>query len=184
MPENEGDTRDGEGKTIDKPSQSWRDRLGTHSGALRRELATASRFAIVGLIGTLVHTCVAMSASLSGLLPTFLANILGFVIAFGVTFTGHHLWSFPGGHDKARRMRRYFVLSVAGFALNATILASWLAFTPWPRSLGLMIAILVVPGLSFIGSRLWAFAGHTLALPISAKLPDQGIKNCPEGPHD
>ena len=50
------------------------------------------------------------------------------------------------------------IVSVAGFALNSTILTLWLTFTSWPELYGLWLAILIVPAFSFVGARLWAFA--------------------------
>ncbi|WP_289035277.1 GtrA family protein [uncultured Roseibium sp.] len=127
----------------------------------KAEAGTAVRFAIVGGVATLTHSGVALLLLQSGLLPAFLANTGGFVIAFAVSFLGHHHWSFRtenSGAEAGRRMRRFFLLALAGFALNSSVLAGWLGLTSWPESLGILFSIAVVPALTFLGARLWAFS--------------------------
>ncbi|ADZ68892.1 GtrA family protein [Polymorphum gilvum] len=126
---------------------------------LRREALTAGRFVVVGLIATATHAGVALALLWLGVLPAFPANVIAFLVAFLVSFTGHHVWSFPGTGDAARRMRRFFLLALAGFLVNSGALAAWLEWTPWPDSLGILVAIAVVPAVTFLGARLWAFAG-------------------------
>lgn len=127
------------------------------------EATTAIRFAIVGGAATATHAMVALVLLEARLLPALLANLGGFLVAFAVSFVGHHYWSFASArHPGAatRRMRRFFILAVSGFALNSGVLASWIGFTSWPENIGLLISIAVVPVLTFLGARLWAFAGH------------------------
>lgn len=131
---------------------------------IRGEAHTAGRFAIVGLAATGTHAAVALCLLEFGLLSAFPANICGFLVAFVVSFTGHHLWSFSGSRDDGRtgqRMRRFFILAIAGFALNSGILAAWLDLTAWPDALGILVSIAIVPALTFLGARLWAFSTPT-----------------------
>lgn len=125
------------------------------------EAATAGRFAIVGILATLTHAGVAVTLLNTGVLPAFFANIAGFLVAFVVSFSGHHFWSFAASREAGqapRRMRRFFLLAITGFALNSGILATWLELTPWPDTLGILFAIAIVPALTFLGARFWAFA--------------------------
>lgn len=126
------------------------------------ELLAASRFGIVGLAATGVHAGLALALAMPDILPPLLANTVAFLTAFGVSFVGHHLWSFPQDPASERRWQgrlpRFFLIAAAGFAANSGVLASWLAFTNWPESAGILIAIFIVPVVTFLGSRLWAFA--------------------------
>lgn len=140
-------------------------RLMTETPSLKQqvksEARTAGRFAIVGLAATATHAAVALCLLKFGLLSAFPANICGFLVAFSVSFTGHHLWSFSslrGDGRTGQRMRRFFVLAIVGFALNSGILAAWLDFTAWPDALGILVSIAIVPALTFLGARLWAFS--------------------------
>ncbi|MTH99265.1 GtrA family protein [Roseibium sp. RKSG952] len=131
---------------------------------LKAEAGTAGRFAVVGAAATGVHASTAVALLEAGALEAFPANIAGFVLAFCVSFSGHHFWSF--GHmrnngDGARRMRRFLVLALTGFLLNSIVLAAWLELTPWPDVLGILLSIAIIPGLTFLGARLWAFANHS-----------------------
>ena len=128
---------------------------------IKSETATAGRFAIVGVGATMTHATVAAGLFQIGILSAFQANIAGFLAAFVVSFTGHYTWSF--GHMRqgggiGRSMRRFFVIAVSGFALNAFVLTLWLNLTPWPDLVGLLFSIAIVPALSFMGARLWAFS--------------------------
>lgn len=128
---------------------------------LLREVLTASRFGIVGLAATAVHAGVALALAVPAILPPLVANTVAFLTAFIVSFAGHHFWSFPQdpGTEKQWRARlpRFFLIALAGFAANSGALATWLALAPWPDSVGIVLSIGLVPIVTFLGSRLWAF---------------------------
>lgn len=134
---------------------------------LKTETAAVGKFAIIGGLATLTHAGVATGLLTSGALTAFPANICGFVVAFGVSFSGHYFWSFSHLRREGaalRSMARFLVIAVSGFLLNSTVLALWLGLTPWPDLVGLLFSIAIVPALSFLGARLWAFS-HTPAEP-------------------
>ncbi len=140
------------------PTEQTRQTIKTEAGA-------AGKFAVVGISATLTHAGVSGFLLETGLLPAMLANLVGFVVAFGVSFTGHYYWSFSHLRQHstaAKAMLRFFLIAVSGFALNSSVLALWLTFTPWPDLLGLMISIAIVPALTFVAARMWAFS-HTPA---------------------
>ncbi|WP_420339655.1 GtrA family protein [Roseibium sp.] len=135
--------------------------------SLKTEANAAGKFAIVGVAATLTHAGVAAFLLETGLLPPMLANVAGFIIAFGVSFAGHFYWSFSHmrlERTALRAMLRFFLIAAGGFAVNSGVLALWLNLTPWPDLLGLMVAIAVVPALTFVAARFWAFS-HTKASP-------------------
>jgi putative flippase GtrA len=123
---------------------------------LNTEALTAGRFAIVGSVATATHAAGALVMFYSGM-PAFPANAVGFILGFGVSFAGHHLWSFRGSTNLGRRIRRFFALALLGFLVNSSTLAAWLAFTPWPQAVGLIISNGAIPGVTYVGARLWAF---------------------------
>ncbi|EFO33499.1 putative GtrA family protein [Roseibium sp. TrichSKD4] len=129
---------------------------------LRSEAATASRFALVGIAATLTHSVVALAALQSEMFGAYGSNILGFIVAFVVSFAGHNFWSFkPRRHHgtTGRRMARFLLIAVMGFLANNVVLTACLQFTNWPATVGLIFSIAIVPVLSFLGSRFWAFSG-------------------------
>lgn len=128
---------------------------------LKTESAAAGKFALVGILATLTHAAVAAGLLQSGTLPAFPANICGFLVAFGVSFSGHYFWSFAHLRQRGKALKsmtRFLVIALSGFALNSFVLALWLELTPWPDLFGLLVSIAIVPALSFLGARLWAFS--------------------------
>jgi putative flippase GtrA len=128
---------------------------------LKTEAGAAGKFALVGIAATLTHAGVSALLLEIGHVHAMLANLAGFVVAFGVSFSGHYYWSFSHlrQHNAAlKAMLRFFLIAVSGFALNSSVLALWLSFTPWPDLLGLMVSIAIVPALTFAAARMWAFS--------------------------
>ncbi|MBO6508662.1 MAG: GtrA family protein [Roseibium sp.] len=128
---------------------------------LKTETAAAGKFALIGILATLTHAGVAGTLLETGLLSAYAANICGFLVAFGVSFSGHYFWSFAHLRQDGRALKsmvRFLVIALAGFLLNTTVLALWLNLTPWPDLMGLLFSIAIVPALTFLGARLWAFS--------------------------
>lgn len=128
------------------------------SGRLIVELLTAYRFGVVGIVATATHAGVALALTYFDLTHPLIANLIAFMIAFAVSFTGHHLWSFPGAKRWRRRVLRFFSLAFAGFLANSAALAGWLAWVPLPDEIGIVASIALIPIVTYLGARLWAFA--------------------------
>ena len=122
------------------------------------EMLTAYRFGIVGIAATATHAGVALALTYFDLAHPLIANMIAFMITFAVSFTGHHLWSFPGEKHWRRRMLRFFTLAFSGFLANSAALAGWLAWVPLPDEIGILASIALIPIVTYLGARLWAFA--------------------------
>lgn len=87
-----------------------------------------------------------------------LANALGFVIAFFVSFTGHRLLSFKdAGTSVATSFKRFMVTAVAGFICNELVFVLLLRGLGLPSLLALFTALVFAAGQTFALSRFWAF---------------------------
>ena len=87
-----------------------------------------------------------------------LANALGFVIAFGVSFAGHRLLSFKdAGTSMATSLRRFGITALAGFASNEIMFILLLRWLALPSLLALFLALVFAAGQTFVLSRFWAF---------------------------
>jgi putative flippase GtrA len=87
-----------------------------------------------------------------------LANALGFVIAFFVSFAGHRLLSFQDASTSmATSFRRFVVTALAGFASNELVFVLLLRGLTWPPLLALFVALVFAAGQTFVLSRFWAF---------------------------
>lgn len=87
-----------------------------------------------------------------------LANALGFVIAFFVSFAGHRLLSFKDASTSVgTSLGRFAVTALAGFASNELIFALLLRAGGLPALVALFIALVFAAGQTFLFSRFWAF---------------------------
>ncbi|RKQ96325.1 putative flippase GtrA [Kushneria sinocarnis] len=122
--------------------------------AILGEAGRITRFGLVGGAATLIHLMVAgaLLGLFAGLSP-FIANVVAFLVAFLVSLYGHRHITF----NRQGSAVKFFVVALAGFALNNFLLASMLAMTPLPDFVALTISTLAVPVVSYLAARLWAF---------------------------
>lgn len=114
---------------------------------------------VVGATAALVHWGVVVALVSSDLLPPLIANIIGWLVAFVVSFSGHYQLTFRHqGTPLRRSVRRFFLLSGAGFLVNESSYAFLLDQTALPYELLLAVVLVGVAFLTFVASRLWAFA--------------------------
>jgi putative flippase GtrA len=87
-----------------------------------------------------------------------LANALGFVVAFVVSFAGHRWLSFQdAGTSLLTSLGRFAVTALAGFAGNEVVFVILLRGLGWPSLLALFVALVLAAGQTFLLSRFWAF---------------------------
>jgi putative flippase GtrA len=113
-------------------------------------------FLVVGGAAALTHMLVFVLAR-DHLWPE-VANAVGFVVAFGVSFVGHRWLSFhDAGTTVKQSLGRFAITALAGFATNEVVFVAVLRALAWPSLLALVLALLVAAGQTFVLSRLWAF---------------------------
>ena len=112
---------------------------------------------MIGSTAAAVHLAVAALGARAGLGPQA-ANVMGFHIAFVVSYLGHHKLTFA---ERAARVRdslpRFLAVSYASFALNAALYAVLLKFTPLHRLLALAIVLVTVAAVTYTLGKVWAF---------------------------
>jgi putative flippase GtrA len=89
------------------------------------------------------------------------ANIIAWLVAFCVSFSGHWHLTFPhSGAPMLRAMRRFFMISLAGFATNELLYALLLqaAGERWYLPI-LFIVLVAVAFMTWLLSSRWAFRG-------------------------
>ncbi|MBK6869019.1 MAG: GtrA family protein [Burkholderiales bacterium] len=113
-------------------------------------------FTAVGVAAALTHLAVFALAQ-PRMWPE-LANALGFVVAFGVSFAGHRRLSFRDtGTSALQSLRRFGATALAGFAVNEAVFVLLLRAFGWPSWLALVLALIVAAGQTFVLGRFWAF---------------------------
>lgn len=121
-------------------------------------LGRSAMFVSVGTVAAAVHWSVAVAAvEQAGFSPPH-ANVVGWLVALVVSFTGHRHLTFGDRRAPALRSAlRFFVVSSCAFAINATAYA-WLLHVAWMRyDIALALVLLAVALLTYLASRYWAF---------------------------
>lgn len=114
-------------------------------------------FGLVGLTAAAVHT--AVFAALRAHLWAELANALGFVVAFGVSFVGHRHFSFADTTTGVgQSLLRFGITALLGFAANELSFVLMWRVLEWPALPSLWIAMVVAAAQTFLLGRFWAFA--------------------------
>jgi putative flippase GtrA len=114
-------------------------------------------FGLVGLTAAVVHTGV--FAFLRESMWPELANALGFVVAFGVSFTGHRYLSFADTTTGVgQSLLRFCVTALLGFAANELSFVLMWRGLGWPALPSLWGAMVVAAAQTFLLGRWWAFA--------------------------
>ncbi|MFO6420140.1 GtrA family protein [Hylemonella sp. W303a] len=117
-----------------------------------------SLFVAVGTGAALTHWGVTVLLVSQFAWTPALANGAGWLIAFMVSFAGHHFLTFRAAQAPwGVAARRLFLISASNFALNEIVYVALLHSTELPYD-GLLAGILVVQAvLTFLASRYWAF---------------------------
>jgi putative flippase GtrA len=116
-------------------------------------------FGVVGVTAMLVHLgSVALILVPLGLTP-LLANILGFLVAFQVSHSGHRHFTFRDQESPAASSRgRFFVVALLSFAVNEVLYWLLLRYTTLDYRVALAMVLVAVAALTFVLARYWAFA--------------------------
>ena len=116
-------------------------------------------FVLVGASAALTH--MAVFTLVLFLVPTLwpeIANVVGFLVAFLVSFVGHRLLSFQdAGTGLMQSFLRFAATAVAGFMTNEAVfivLFRVLGLSTW---LALICGIVLSALQTFVLSRFWAF---------------------------
>ena len=121
------------------------------------------KFGIVGALGAITNLLVVV------LLVEFLhwhpltANIVGFLIAFNVSFWGHRYVTFTRTSRRLHQaLPRFFFTSGTGFLLNESLFYLLLKYTVLPYFVSLFFILAVVACYTFLLGKFWAFKEHPL----------------------
>ncbi len=117
-------------------------------------------FGAVGCTAALVHLTVVRLLVEAGHWHALTANVPAFCIAFLASFGGHSRFTFPiVPSQRAVALRRFFIVAVIGFLTNQLAFGAGLKVfgEQWYFPL-LAVVIVMVAGMTFVLSKLWAFA--------------------------
>jgi len=115
-------------------------------------------FVAVGCAAAATHWAVAVGCVEAFGAPPLAANLIGWMIAFVVSFSGHYRLTFR--HSPIPwtvAARRFLFISAIGFLINESAYAWLLHATNVPYDILLALILIGLAFATFIASRLWAF---------------------------
>ncbi|MEO8485113.1 MAG: GtrA family protein [Betaproteobacteria bacterium] len=118
---------------------------------------TFVRFAVVGAIATAVHAAVFALLIEATTVDPVAATAVAFAVAFVAGYALNRRWTFASRADPIAQLPRYLAVQLAGLSLNAAIMAFAVHAERWSPYIGLALAIVIVPPLTFALARAWVF---------------------------
>jgi putative flippase GtrA len=117
-------------------------------------------FGGVGGAAAATHYSVVLVLAALGMHP-LLANVFAFLTAFQVSYFGHRHLTFAdsaAGLPHRQTLPRFFAVASGSFLLNEALFWLLLRYTPLPYQVSLGIVMVVVAVVTFLLSRMFAFA--------------------------
>ncbi|HMW17414.1 MAG TPA: GtrA family protein [Accumulibacter sp.] len=125
---------------------------------MRKTLRQITLFILVGCAAALTHWLTAIGCVAVWRISPLWANVIGWLVAFVVSFAGHYRLTFRESTTPlALACRRFFIVSSIGFAINELSYAYLLHATAIAYDTLLAIILLTIAALTFVLSRWWAF---------------------------
>ena len=116
------------------------------------------RFGLVGISATLVHAGVGVTAVNVFGTTGLEGNVIGFLVAWSVSFFGHHQFTFSAQADRLKAFMRFVPHSLAMFliALFVTYVVS-IGVPGIPEFMLPVMGAFIVPVISFLSSKFFVF---------------------------
>ncbi|QND86659.1 GtrA family protein [Chromobacterium vaccinii] len=116
-------------------------------------------FGVVGVSAMLLHFALVTLVLVPLGVPPLVANVLGFLGAFQLSYWGHRRFTFAAGHVPHRQaLPRFFGVSCLSFCVNEAMYFALLRYAPLDYRVSLAIVLFAVAALTFLLGKLWAFA--------------------------
>lgn len=115
------------------------------------------RFGIVGLSATFIHLGIAILLANISDINLFIINTIAFLCAFIVSFCGHYFWTFKSSAPKLSSFIKFFAVAFAGLCASQAMLGALIFIGITNVILKLMISILIIPIVTYVIGKLWAF---------------------------
>src|SRR5262245_16869385 len=121
-------------------------------------------FVVVGCAAAAVHFGVVVLMVETLRMPPLAANVLGWLVAFAVSFLGQSLLTFGSRRTPwLQALPRFFLISSTGFIVNESAYAMLLHATALRYDVSLALVLVTVAVLTYLLSSRWAFRGSPRA---------------------
>jgi len=123
-----------------------------------QQLPQLLQFVLVGGSAAATHLAVVgILVALTGMPPLW-ANVLGFLVAFVVSYNGHALLTFAAAQARGwASVLRFFAVACLSFVANEVLYAIALHWLRWHYFWSLAAVLVIVAVGTFVLSKFWAF---------------------------
>lgn len=115
-------------------------------------------FGVVGVAATLTHLSIALCLEGLAALEPLTANLFGYTCGTAVSYFGHARLTFGVPSWSKAQFARFMVMNLLALGLNQIIVWVCSHRLGWPFWMALAAVVVLVPGPTFLVSKLWAFA--------------------------
>lgn len=115
------------------------------------------RFGIVGVAATVTHAAILWALVETVQMRPSIATVIGFLIAFNVSYFGHYYFTFRSTESHRRALPGFAATATAGAVLNWLIFVIGTDVVDWNYWIAFGISIVLVPIFVFFVSRRVAF---------------------------
>lgn len=125
---------------------------------MKAHFKSATWFTLVGIAAAATHYIVAVSLDTFAVLPVLMANLIGFLVAFPVSYVGHYHLSFPNqSSSKRTSLWRFLCVALLGFVMNQLLILVNLNVLGLPFWFVLGVVMVLIAISTYVLSRYWAF---------------------------
>ena len=123
------------------------------------DLAQAFRFGLVGIAATLVYLgAVNLVAVPVGPLSPFHAHLLGLACSIGISYGGHHAYTFARKGRHRLYFRRFATITAVLYVLASAVAFVCDHYLHLSAALISLLVAVLYPGVSYLAHALWTFA--------------------------
>ncbi len=115
------------------------------------------RFGVIGLTAAFIQIGVVVALVQGFNMAPLSANVVGFLIAFQMSYWGHRLWTFKAADTlHVVAIPKLLLVQLINFTANETLFYFFLTLhLPYPLALAIVLTIL--PIFTYFSSKLWVF---------------------------
>lgn len=123
------------------------------------------RFAVVGALATGIHAAVFAIVVEIGHIDPVIATSVAFVVAMLIGYALNRHWTFAVRDAPTARLRRYALTALVGLGLNVAVMYAVVHVLHRSPYIGLLLAIVVVPPVTFALNHFWVFRASRAEAP-------------------
>ena len=113
-------------------------------------------FGVIGVLATVTHYVVAISAHEALLINIYTANLLGYCVAVFVSYVGHGKLTFQVALSHMVFLR-FVAVSVSAFLSSEFILVALEQYLNFPHRISMLVVVAIIPVLSFLFNKFWVY---------------------------